>query len=479
MSTPAPLSRSAAAGDSETGARSLSVVAGELDGSVQAVSSSKDATATVLVFSTRLGNVRLMQSSVEGEHDTLLNELDEEQRAAQDRQPGATSFRNSIHILTAVLLVVGLGASARLALPMFALSCVFLFIWGAIYFYGSSIRVTISHAKQLAWLFLLTLVWVAMLPIVPIAVYIVFPLFFLYLQVMPDIRGIVAVVGATAVAIVSQLPVGLTVGGVMGPSVAALVTIAIDYAFRTLWRVNHEKQELIDQLIETRSQLAATERSAGIAAERQRIAHEIHDTVAQGLSSIQMLLHVAEQDLDPGDMRTEDALNKIRLARSTASDNLGEARAMIAALQPAALSKTSLEAALVRVTQPLLGINFVISVDGDERQLPMKTEATLLRIAQGAIGNVAKHSEAKNCHVTLTYDENQVRLDVVDDGVGFDPEHVRQRPASLGHIGLDALRQRAAELNGEVVVESAYGQGTAVSVAVPVEFKVESEQGLN
>ncbi len=402
--------------------------------------------------------------------------------AGQDTQPGATSFRNSIHILTAVLLVVGLGASARLTLPIFALSCVLLFVWGALYFYGSSTGATVSHGRQLAWLFLLTLVWVIMLPIVPIAVYIVFPLFFLYLRVMPDIRGIVAVVGATAVAIVSQYPVGLTVGGVMGPSVAALVTIAIDYAFRTLWRVNHEKQELIDQLIETRSQLAATERSAGIAAERQRIAHEIHDTVAQGLSSIQMLLHVAEQELvagGDGGAGTDAALHKIRLARSTASDNLGEARAMIAALQPAALAKTSLEAALGRVTQPLLGINFFISVDGDERQLPMKTEATLLRIAQGAIGNVAKHSEAKNCHVTLTYDENQVRLDVVDDGVGFDPEHVRQRPASLGHIGLDALRQRAAELNGEVVVESAHGQGTAVSVALPVEFKVEGEQALN
>lgn len=414
-----------------------------------------------------------MQQSLDREPDSLRNERDVENLARQGNQPGAMSYRNSIHILTAGLLVVGLGAAARLTLPLFALSCVLLLIWGFLYFYGSSRRVDHSHRVQLLWLFLLTVVWVLMLPVVPISIYMVFPLFFLFLQVMPDIRGIIAVGGATAVAIISQYPYGLTVGGVMGPTVSALVTIAIDYAFRTLWRVNHEKQELIDQLIETRSQLAATERSAGIAAERQRIAHEIHDTVAQGLSSIQMLLHVAEQEiidqgLDDGESRNSP-LRKIRLARTTASENLSEARAMIAALQPPALAKTSLEGALHRVTEPLLGINFVISVDGDERQLPMKTEATLLRIAQGAIGNVAKHSEAKNCYVTLTYGENQVRLDVVDDGVGFDPEQVAARPAGLGHIGLNALQQRARELDGEVVVESGHGRGTAVSVALPVD----------
>ncbi|ALC06995.1 two component sensor kinase [Corynebacterium deserti GIMN1.010] len=419
-----------------------------------------------------MGNVRRMQSSLDRVMESGRNELDVEALAKRGGQPGAMSYRNSIHILTATLLVVGLGASARLSLPMFALSCVLLFVWGSLYFYGSSKRLELKHAVQLGWLFALTLVWVVMIPIVPVSIYLLFPLFFVYLQVMPDVRGIIAVVGATSIAIASQYAGGLTFGGVMGPLVSAIVTVAIDYAFRTLWRVNNEKQQLIDQLIETRSQLAVTERNAGIAAERQRIAHEIHDTVAQGLSSIQMLLHVSEQEIEAADLddKTKKAITqKIKLARSTASDNLSEARAMIAALQPAALSKTSLEAALHRVTEPLLGINFVINVDGDVRQLPMKTEATLLRIAQGAIGNVAKHSEAKNCHVTLTYEDTEVRLDVVDDGVGFEPEEVSGQPAGLGHIGLSALHQRAVELNGEVIVESAYGQGTAVSAALPVE----------
>lgn len=420
----------------------------------------------------KIGNVRRMQSTLDRGSESGRNELDVETLAKRGGQPGALSYRNSIHILTATLLVVGLGASARLTLPMFALSCVLLFVWGFCYFYGSTKRVDFSHKVQLLWLLALTMVWIVMVPIVPVSIYLLFPLFFLYLQIMPDVRGIIAVVGATAIAVASQYSAGLTFGGVMGPLVSAIVTVVIDYAFRTLWRVNNEKQELIDQLIETRSQLAVTERNAGIADERQRIAHEIHDTVAQGLSSIQMLLHVSEQEILAADMAEkskENIVKKIRLARQTASDNLSEARAMIAALQPAALSKTSLEAALHRVTEPLLGINFVISVDGDVRQLPMKTEATLLRIAQGAIGNVAKHSEAQNCHITLTYDDTEVRLDVVDDGVGFEPSEVDTRPAGLGHIGLSALHQRAVELQGEVIVESAYGQGTAVSAALPVD----------
>ena len=232
------------------------------------------------------------------------------------------------------------------------------------------------------------------------------------------------------------------------------------------------RQELIEELLETRSQLAATERAAGIAAERQRIAHEIHDTLAQGLSSIQMLLYVAEQDLLKTGISEEEAevpLKKIRLAKSTAADNLGEARAMIAALQPAALSKTSLEGALQRAASGIHGTEIVIVVDGDERQLPMRTEASLLRIAQGALGNVAKHAQAERCHVTLSYGEKEVRLDIVDDGVGFNPELIAERPVGLGHIGLDAMRQRAAEQGGEVNVESSPGNGTAVSVALPVE----------
>ena len=386
--------------------------------------------------------------------------------------PGENGMRQGIHILTGLLLVVIVASALRNSLMQTGLVALVAATFGGVYALGARRRDAMSLGMSQLWLLALTLLWVVLLPIHSIAVYLVFPLYFLYLQVMPDFRGVIAVVGATAISIFSRLPVGITAGAILGPVVAAVVSVGIDYAFRALWTVSQERQELIEELLETRSQLAATERAAGIAAERQRIAHEIHDTLAQGLSSIQMLLYVAEQDLLKTGISEEEAevpLKKIRLAKSTAADNLGEARAMIAALQPAALSKTSLEGALQRAASGIHGTEIVIVVDGDERQLPMRTEASLLRIAQGALGNVAKHAQAERCHVTLSYGEKEVRLDIVDDGVGFNPELIAERPVGLGHIGLDAMRQRAAEQGGEVNVESSPGNGTAVSVALPVE----------
>lgn len=370
-----------------------------------------------------------------------------------------------------VLLVVIIGSQARFDPAHAAITTAFTALFALFYFAFDARRDRISIFRIMLWLLLLTLVWVALLPMSPVAVYLVFALYFVYLEALPDARGVVAVVGATVISICSQYP-HITPGGVLGPSVAALVSVSIVYTFRALWRVSQERQELIEELLETQTKLSETERAAGRAAERQRIAHEIHDTLAQGLSSIQMLLHVAEQDIAAFEVppeQMERPLERIKLARHVAADNLGEARAMIAALQPAALSKTSLEAALQRVAAGMPDTTVSVSVDGDERQLPMRTEAALLRIAQGAMGNVVKHSQAQNCHVTLTYDVDQVRLDVVDDGVGFDPETVGQRPVGLGHIGLNAMRQRAAELGGAVDVESEPGGGTAVSIALPVD----------
>lgn len=392
---------------------------------------------------------------------------------SESSAPGNHGLRQGIHILTAMLLVVIVIASVRLptneSLTMISLSC----LYGAVYFIGNQ-HLKEPLAQQL-WLLALTCIWVIMVPIQTSAVYLVFALYFLYLQILDDIRGLIAVIGATIVSVVSQYP-HITIGSVLGPCVAAMVSVGINYAFQALWTVSQERQELIDELLQTRTQLAETERAAGIAAERQRIAHEIHDTLAQGLSSIQMLLHVAERDLEKiPDDAAQSAVRRIQQARTTAADNLGEARAMIAALQPAALSKTSLEGALHRVAQSVVGTEISVVVEGEERQLPMRTEASLLRIAQGAVGNVGKHAHADRCRITLTYGEEEIRLDIVDDGIGFDPASIGARPAGLGHIGLDAMRQRAYEQGGSLSVESEPGGGTAVSVALPVPTELESK----
>lgn len=385
-------------------------------------------------------------------------------------------LRDGVHILTSVLLVAALASSVRLPFGEAVLNLLLCSLFALLYFVGSVNLPRWRESTQLVWLFGLTGVWIADMLIAPVGIYLLFTLFFVYLWVMDDLRGVLSVLFATAVAVIVQIPNGLSVGGVMGPAASAVVTLAIHWAFRTLTRISREREELIHQLMATRTQLAETEHAAGVAAERQRLAHEIHDTVAQGLSSIQMLLHAAERELQATGLGREQLagpLGRITLARSVAADNLGEARAMIAALQPASLSQTSLTGALERLAGNFGqagGVDIDVDVDtgGNGGQLPMKTEAALLRIAQGALGNVVKHAEATRCRVTVTYGPGEVRLDVVDDGRGFDPAAVAERPAGLGHVGLDAMRRRAAELGGTLEVEASPGAGTAVSAWIPL-----------
>ncbi|MGO2426426.1 MAG: sensor histidine kinase [Corynebacterium flavescens] len=394
------------------------------------------------------------------------------------------AFRNGIHILTATLLVVAILTSVGLPVAQAVLNLVLLAAFAVVYISGSIYVETWPRPAAYLWLIILSIIWVADTMVTPAAIYLVFALFFLYLYVLDIGVGSVFVVVATLISVAVQIPKGVTFGGVMGPAVSALVTVAIFFAFRALARMNAE-------LMETRSQLAATERDAGMIAERQRIAHEIHDTVAQGLSSIQMLLYAADRDLDSAEGKgaegsaagaaadsagVDKARERIELARTTAADNLHEARAMIAALQPAALADASLEGALERMARNFASTSsFQVEVDseGEAVALPMKVEAALLRIAQGAVGNVVKHAGATRARITLTYGVDEVRMDVVDNGEGFDVAAVESRPAGRGHIGLAAMSRRAEELGGNVIIESAPGSGTAVSVSMPLANNVD------
>lgn len=403
----------------------------------------------------------------------MSNSLDQRELESLESSEGADVMRNGIHILTATILVVAILMSVRMSLVAAAFNLVLLSVFAALYFVGSFYMDRMSYALKLVWLAALTVVWIVDILVAPAGIYLLFVLFFFYLRVLGMVWGVIAVIFGTAVSVGIQFPQGLTFGGVMGPVVSALVTVAIFYAFDRLHAINMERAALIRELMETRQQLAETERAAGVAGERQRIAHEIHDTLAQGLSSIQMLLHAANRDLDAngGAANVDKARERIDLARHTAADNLQEARAMIAALQPVALSQTSLVGALERMSEGFAAageLDIEVDSDGMVHQLPMKLEAVLLRIAQGAVGNVAKHANATRARITVTYEDKGVRVDVVDNGDGFDLAAVQSRPAGLGHIGLAAMKRRAEEVGGEVVIESTPGHGTAVSVSVPL-----------
>jgi signal transduction histidine kinase len=219
--------------------------------------------------------------------------------------------------------------------------------------------------------------------------------------------------------------------------------------------------ELNWQLEQTRAELALVSREAGVLAERQRLAGEIHDTLAQGFSSILMLIQAADAQLEPA---PSTARNQLELAAQTARENLAEARMLVGGLASAQLGPGALEDALRRIAERAadeLGVRATFETTGPGRQLAAGTEVVLLRTGQEAIANVRKHAAARSVAIRLSYAELAVRLEVSDDGVGFDPEVVN------GGYGLRGMRMRVDEAGGQVHVTSRPGSGTSVQVEVP------------
>ncbi|SIQ61932.1 Sensor histidine kinase LiaS [Corynebacterium afermentans subsp. afermentans] len=402
-----------------------------------------------------------------------------------EQHPGKTAdyraLDSGITVLAVCLMLVSFGALARMPLNSALLHIVMTAAFAFLLFYGMVEMYRWGMWGRVAWMLGATAVWVADMTVSPVAVYWVFVLFFVALRAFDNWIGYAWVVVCLGIAIGMQVPTGLTLGGIMGPALSAVVVVAIAYAFDTITRVSRERQQLIDELLATRDRLADTERAAGVAQERERLAHELHDTVAQNLSSIQMLLHSAEQDVRASGLpedKVQAPLRKMETARRAASNNLAETRAMIAALAPAPLTESSLRDALVRVAGDFGeagGLDIGVEVDGEAVPLPMRVEAGLLRIAQGAVSNVINHAEASIARITLTYAPEEVRLDVVDNGRGFDVNAQGLKPSGLGHLGLDAMRSRAVELGGKLEIESAPGGPTALTVAVPVRINQKTD----
>ena len=402
-----------------------------------------------------------------------------------EQHPGKTAdyraLDSGITVLAVCLMLVSFGALARMPLNSALLHIVMTAAFAFLLFYGMVEMYRWGMWGRVAWMLGATAVWVADMTVSPVAVYWVFVLFFVALRAFDNWIGYAWVVVCLGIAIGMQVPTGLTLGGIMGPALSAVVVVAIAYAFDTITRVSRERQQLIDELLATRDRLADTERAAGVAQERERLAHELHDTVAQNLSSIQMLLHSAEQDVRASGLpedKVQAPLRKMETARRAASNNLAETRAMIAALAPAPLTESSLRDALARVAGDFGeagGLDIGVEVDGEAVPLPMRVEAGLLRIAQGAVSNVINHAEASIARITLTYAPEEVRLDVVDNGRGFDVNAQGLKPSGLGHLGLDAMRSRAVELGGKLEIESAPGGPTALTAAVPVRINQKTD----
>ena len=252
----------------------------------------------------------------------------------------------------------------------------------------------------------------------------------------------------TGVSLVFSLALGLWIGGVLAQS--------------------EQRAGLIRELESTRAELATLNHQQGMVAERERLAREVHDTLAQGYTSIVVLAQTAAAAL-PGDPGA--AAERLAVIEEVARENLAEARAMVAAFAPVALDSATLVEALQRLAERFgreTGIPTradTAALAGVGSALTRAEEIVLLRGAQEALANVRRHAAASAVVLRVSRtgagEGAQVSVHVEDDGVGFDP-------AAAAGVGLAGLRDRAEEVGGAVDVHSAPGEGTRVTVRVPV-----------
>ncbi|GAA1614508.1 sensor histidine kinase [Kribbella karoonensis] len=213
------------------------------------------------------------------------------------------------------------------------------------------------------------------------------------------------------------------------------------------------------------AQLLVQAREAGIADERRRLAAEIHDTIAQGLTGIIAQLQAATNTSDPDVVQ-----DRVGRASELARHSLGEARRSVQNLAPAGLSYDGLPEAMRKTVDQWserTGVPAEFTLTGTAQHLHGEFSATLLRITQEALANVSKHAAATRVGVTLSFMDDEVTVDIRDDGKGFDPLALPAR-SGTGGFGLDGMRARAERIAGSLTVEAEPGFGTAISAHVPL-----------
>jgi signal transduction histidine kinase len=249
------------------------------------------------------------------------------------------------------------------------------------------------------------------------------------------------------------LGTAITLIGVIAAPVIGTVIITAN-------RQHRELAVLVGELEATRTESARLSRQSGAAAERQRLALEIHDTLAQGFTSIVALAQAVEAELDTDPVA---AGRHVELIRATARENLAEARVMVANLAPAALDDSSLPAAIRRLADRLSAETGIAVTAHTDRELPalgMASDVVLLRAAQEALANVRKHSQASAVRVELSAAGRGVRFSLADNGVGLADDHAEG-------FGLRGMKARVAQVGGTMSVSSTPGGGVTVDVEVP------------
>jgi signal transduction histidine kinase len=319
-------------------------------------------------------------------------------------------------------------------------------------------------------------IWIAAVAVSPEFIWVAVLLWLLAGHLLPVPWGLLF--SALVLAVVIAAPIlhhGVTsYANAFGPVIGGVFAIAISRGYLQLLRDAAERERLVDSLTraqhemaDLQDELALAQRESGAIAERTRISRDIHDTVAQSLSSIRLLAHAGvDRSTDAGAAR---ALSQVE---TLAGDSLADVRRIVAALAPAELEDGVLAVALRRMLDRAhdeAGLQVELHVEESLPVLPTEAEVALLRTAQSALANVRLHASAQRVVMSLIDDDRTVRLDIIDDGVGFDLAAWEQDAGSgSSSYGLRFMRARLRELGGGLDIESAPGAGTAISVHLPI-----------
>ena len=219
------------------------------------------------------------------------------------------------------------------------------------------------------------------------------------------------------------------------------------------------------------TRLSAQNRESVLLAERNRMARDIHDTLAQGLTGVIVQLEAVEEAMSKNQAaKASDHLNR---AGDLARESLREARRSVQALRPQALEEKPLNEALKDLIERMTGgttVQAEFTLRGEPRELPAEWEANILRIGQEVLTNVLRHARASEFKVLLGFDSKEIRLEMSDNGCGFEP---RKRHEGFG---LPGMRERAEGMGGQLTIQSAAGKGTAISIVLPLPIASEGEK---
>lgn len=385
------------------------------------------------------------------------------------------SMQIGLHIITAALVVV---AAARAIIdevpPALVLSCAVVF---SAWYLGGVILSGRVQNRQLSgwWLAGLAVIWVGAVAASAEFVWLAFSLWLLAGYILRLRWAVLFSVAVFAVVIAAPiLQHGATsYANVIGPLIGGAFALSIARGYVQLVRDLQERQRLVASLVqaqtemaELQDELANTQRLSGAEEERTRISRDIHDTIAQGFSSISLLATAAiehgQAERMPRTLQQIDAL---------ARESLVDVRRIVAALAPSELEEGALSGAIRRMLERLTeesGIDTEFRVDESVPALATTVEVALLRTAQSALANVRQHAGANRVVVNLADAGDSVRLDIVDNGSGFDAGAWDSGSGTAGGYGLHSMRARLRELGGGLDVESAPGEGVALSAHVPL-----------